>query len=1533
MKLSALPKPGLAGSPFARAIRGGAGVSPARAEPAESQFADAISLAPRWMIILALWFLSLGGLAPCAAAFTPPAPFISQTTGFALATNLVVVPEDSTACTITSFLTPASVGLAKGSGSMWKISTAITSFTNNTTGSGFAVLPSIATNGTLKFAPAPLTYGSYNVAVVVRMNSGTNSGVINSFSNSFVILVQPIAHAPVIMCATNWTLYENGSTNGLINVWDYDTVGNSLALTAQWPSNNIAVASVTPADVVSGTNTIFSLQCAGATNHYGTVLIQLTASGVTAAGTARSVTNLWLTVLPVSQPPSFTLATNYLVVAGGPGLRTNAGFATNFNTGPGNLPREKYSFSVVQLNRAATNAHFAAPPSMTTNGTLSFALAAHSYGTNLLAVIMTDNLGVVNGGMDQATNCFTLVVTHAPVIACATNWTVYENGSVSGPVDVWDYDAAGSNLVLTARSLSNRTAVVSITRTNVVNATNTIFTLRFAGVTNAYGLAPIQLLASEVTPVATNFNFTDASSLPAGNHPLSVVAADVNGDGLLDLISANADDNTLTVLTNNGSGGFGLSATLPAGRHPLCVIAADVNGDGHPDLICANAYDNTLTVLTNDGGGGFVSAATIPVGTYPDSLVAADVNGDGGLELINANYHDNTLTLLTNTGGGGFAVSATLPVGAWPCSVVAADVNGDGRPDLINANYYDGTLTILTNNGSGGFGFYATLPVGAWPCSVVAADVNGDGRPDLINANIGDNTLTVLTNDGSGGFVLAATIPTGNAPYSFAAADVNRDGRLDLVSANYWDLNTLSVLTNNGSGAFGSNATLTVGCYPACVIATNLSADGRLNLISADGGSNTLTLWASSRCVQVLTNVMPCATNLTLTVLPVSQPPSFQFATNLLVVAENPGPGVVTRSNFLTHLTPGAGNAPNLGWSFSVLTATNSGSTNAVFSQFPTIKTNGLLSFRTKDYSFGINTVTVVMTDNGVATNGGCIAFTNSFQLQVAQSNYPPVFAGLTNRLFLENATTNLGLPFTLFDPLTTNFTVSCNSADTSVVSVSLTGNGTAWTLWFALATNAFGSNILVTLAANDGILTGSSQLLVNVKWVNQPPSFNLAASSFTVSQYDVPVSLPVINNLQAGPPDESSLNQTVKFIVTNNHSSLFLSPPAVAADGTLSFTPGTQSGTVAVGIKARDNGGTANGGVDTSASQIFTIIIPPNPFPDLAGTFTGLFYDTNSAALASSGFFQLTLANDGTFEGCLLNAGASNAFNGQFSVAPACASVTTGNYSLALTLDASDNWADWTEMISGSVSSATGGWNVALQSYRASDAAAFPTNLAGAYNLALPGFDDPAMGPPGESVFTVAISTNGVASVTGYLADNTFVTQEQPVSLAGYCPVYAPLYGNNGLLIGWLEFTGTTPDSVSTNSMLTWFNAAGATGLYPSGFTLGTVPTAAPYDPTLPNLLNFGAGTVVLSGGSLTTPITNLVTANNNVITVDSSAADGLSLNINPNSGELQGTFISPDNHTNYIESLILQDAGFAPGYFIEANTNWCGSFILRGN
>jgi hypothetical protein len=348
------------------------------------------------------------------------------------------------------------------------------------------------------------------------------------------------------------------------------------------------------------------------------------------------------------------------------------------------------------------------------------------------------------------------------------------------------------------------------------------------------------------------FTISSSPTVNPGQLPYSVVAADIDRDGNLDLVSANAGTfpGIISVLTNNASGFFAVKATFLVGAGPRSITAADVNGDDKVDLICANSATNTLSVLTNRGnvGTGFVLMGTLQVGKNPYSVVAADVNSDGKMDLItgNAGASPNligTLTVLTNSDGGNFGSNATLNVGIGPRSVVAADINGDGKVDLISANSGDGilpdSLSVLTNDGGGGF-LLASTNAATFPQSVTTGDVNGDGKPDLICTHNG-SALVVLTNNTGGKFEPASTNSVGNDPRSIAAADVNGDGKLDLISGNAGD-DTCSVLTNDGSGGFALAVLPGVGSGPNSVIAADVNRDGKADLISANRVASTLSV-------------------------------------------------------------------------------------------------------------------------------------------------------------------------------------------------------------------------------------------------------------------------------------------------------------------------------------------------------------------------------------------------------------------------------------------------------------------------------------------------------------------------------------------------------------------------------------------------------------------------------------------------------------------------------------------------------------------
>lgn len=167
-------------------------------------------------------------------------------------------------------------------------------------------------------------------------------------------------------------------------------------------------------------------------------------------------------------------------------------------------------------------------------------------------------------------------------------------------------------------------------------------------ISNDNGAATLTVLTNNGSGV---FGF-NATLLGYPLSPVWTTAADVNGDGKSDLISANGYGqfaNTLIVLTNNGSGGLGSNTVLSVGSTPQCVAAADVSGDGWLDLISANQGANTLTVLTNSVSGAFGFNATLKVGNGPYRLATADVNSDGRPDLISANLFGGTLTVLINT--------------------------------------------------------------------------------------------------------------------------------------------------------------------------------------------------------------------------------------------------------------------------------------------------------------------------------------------------------------------------------------------------------------------------------------------------------------------------------------------------------------------------------------------------------------------------------------------------------------------------------------------------------------------------------------------------------------------------------------------------------------------------------------------------------------------------------------------------------------------------------------------------------------------
>jgi hypothetical protein len=360
---------------------------------------------------------------------------------------------------------------------------------------------------------------------------------------------------------------------------------------------------------------------------------------------------------------------------------------------------------------------------------------------------------------------------------------------------------------------------------------------------------------------------------PYGSEPGCVTAADLDGDGDQDLVSANdGSADSLTVFFQQSSGGFDPSPLVlsvpgspPFGSGPVCVVAADMDGDGDPDLVSANggAADN-LTAFFQTSSGSYdpdpLIIGGIATTNTPVSVLTADLDGDGDLDLASSNGGPDNLTVFFQRSPGSFdpypLVLGGLPTTNGPRSIVAEDLDGDGALDLVSANENSNDLTVFFQRSPGEFEpvplalpVPGGIPLGSGPFALDAADMDGDGDKDLVSANVGSSTLTVFFQSVPGVFDPSPLVLGGLAitdtPFSVATVDLDGDGGQDLVSANLGSRNLTAFLQD--TEGFDASP-LAIGGYPApyhpdSVAAADLDGDGDLDLASANEGGDDLTVF------------------------------------------------------------------------------------------------------------------------------------------------------------------------------------------------------------------------------------------------------------------------------------------------------------------------------------------------------------------------------------------------------------------------------------------------------------------------------------------------------------------------------------------------------------------------------------------------------------------------------------------------------------------------------------------------------------------
>lgn len=946
---------------------------------------------------------------------------------------------------------------------------------------------------------------------------------------------------------TGWaTAIDDGDPNVVQTLTFQITDNTNPALFSAGPAVDAATGNLTytPAANANGNATI-------------TVVLKDDGGTVNGGVDTSAPQTFVITVNPVNDAPSFTKGADQTVQEDA-GPQTVNGWATAISAGPANESGQSVSFSIITNSNPSL---FSAGPAISPTGVLTYTLAANAFGLATLAVQLQDNGGTANGGVDtSASQTFTITVASVndpPTITGQNPISTAEDGSLTITFD---------SLIV---SDPDNTYPIGFTLTvgngaNYTHTGNTIFPAA-----NFNGTLSVPVVVNDGADDSNPFNLA-VDITPVNDAPVNAVPGAQSTDEDVPLVFSIANSNAISINdVDAGSGYLAVTLSVTAGTLTLNSTTGlnFSNGDGNDDATMT--FTGTLAAINTALNGLSFQPPPDASGSSELSLITNDQGNTG----VGGPFSDtDTVAITINPVNDAPVISNlasdTLAYTQGESASVIDQGNDASATDIDSSDFDTGTLTV-------------SIPVG----EVASEDQLGIRNQGIAAGQIAVSGFDISYNPGAGA-VTIGSFSGGGAGGGSLVVTFNANANAVAVSAL---LRNITYVNSNNVN-------------PDTTIRTV-----RFVLTDGDGGTST----DYDATITITLNSPPVVTTSTGT--------SAFFEDGSAIVIDNALTVIDTDDTNLASATVTITNLLDAGQ--ETLTATTSGTSITANYVAPTLTLTGtdtLANYQqvlrsityqdtsptpnttSRDISFVANDGTV---DSSPATKTVSVTTVND-KPSFTASNPPAVNEDTGGQAIPNWATFSPG-PADESSQTVLNYTVT-NVTNTALFSIqpAIDNSGK---LTYTPAANANGaSSFSVTVkdsggTANGGVDTSDPQTFtITVNPVNDAPSFTKGADQTVNEDAGLQTVAGWATTIDDGDPE---VTQTLNFqIDANSNPSLFSTGPAVAANGTLTYTPEPNvNGSASITLSLKDNGGTANGGVDTSASQTFTISVTAVDDPPVA--------------------------------------------------------------------------------------------------------------------------------------------------------------------------------------------------------------------------------------------------------------------------------------------------------------------------------------------